>query len=377
MVTDTPAILVVGGTGYFGTLLIRELLRYTDYRIIVGGRNERRLRQLCDDLGRASRSRVSFEVVHLADEESVNRAVAPVSVAICAAGPYQELPTTLVSSCLEHTVHYIDLADDREFVARVRRLVAQRSRDGKMPAICTGWSAIPALSGLLTRIIADDLSDVDSIEVQIAPGNRAPRGLGTVSSLLSSVGKPFDIWRDGSWQKVQGWSQPRVFDFPSPVGRRVGYLVNAPDYDILPATFGARTVAFRVGSEIRILNTMVSGLALLSRRGVVRDWSRWAAPLRLGMAVSGLVGHDTGSVGVRVCGRRAGIRTAIRACVVADHVGQGIPVMPAVLMTMALIADRVPKTGLLPVDTWLTRGQLESECRRRSYRLVVEDTPAA
>ncbi len=198
-----------------------------------------------------------------------------------------------------------------------------------------------------------------------------------MSSLLSSVGKSFDIWRDGSWQRVYGWSQPRMFDFPSPVGRRVGYLVNAPDYDILPAVFGARTVTFRVASEIHILNTLVSGLAWLSRRGVVRDWSRWAAPLRRGMAVCGLLGDDTGSVGVRVCGRRAGARTAIRACVVADQMGQGIPVMPAVLMTMALIAGRVPETGLVPVDTWLTRDQLESECRRRSYQLVVEDASAA
>ncbi len=139
LVTDAPLILVVGGAGYFGTLLIRELLDYTNYQIIVGGRNERRLRQLCDDLGRASPSRVSFEIVHLADEKSVNRAVAQVSVAICAAGPYEDLPTTLVSSCLEHSVHYIDLADDRAFVARVRRPVTQRPPGGKMPVVCTGW----------------------------------------------------------------------------------------------------------------------------------------------------------------------------------------------------------------------------------------------
>ena len=37
-----------------------------------------RLRQLCDDPGRASPSRVSFEIVRMADEESVNRGVAPV-----------------------------------------------------------------------------------------------------------------------------------------------------------------------------------------------------------------------------------------------------------------------------------------------------------
>ena len=63
---------------------------------------------------------------------------ATVPVVICAAGPYQSMPVTLVELCLASGIHYIDMSDDRMFFNRVRSLVPQKS-DG-LPAICSGFS---------------------------------------------------------------------------------------------------------------------------------------------------------------------------------------------------------------------------------------------
>lgn len=371
--SDPPVVLVVGGTGYFGTLLIRELLEITNARVVIGGRDLRRLRRARRRIDSRARDRVSVEVVDLNDAKSVDRAVAGASVAICAAGPFQTLPGTLLSSCLAHGVHYIDLADDRDFVNRARRMVGAYSAAGKLPVVCTGFSTIPALSGILAGILAKKFDGVESIETQLAPGNRAPRSRGTVASLLSSVGRPFDIWRQGSRQTVIGWSEPRTFDFPPPVGTRTGFLVNAPDYDIFPETFGTQCVTFRVGSELRFLNGMVSGLAWLTRRGVVSDWPRWSGALCRAMGSLGVLGHDHGALGVKVCGQRKGIPAAAQAFIVADHHGTRVPVMPAVIMVEALLANTIATEGLMPVDSWLTREQLELECNRRSLRLIVQD----
>ncbi|MCH7700384.1 MAG: saccharopine dehydrogenase NADP-binding domain-containing protein [Planctomycetes bacterium] len=373
LVAQLPVVLVVGGTGYFGTLLIRELLEFTTGRIVIGGRDLRRLRRARRRIDSRVRERVSVEVVELNNVRSVDRAVAGAAVAICAAGPFQTLPGTLLSSCLAHGVHYIDLADDRDFVNRARRMVGDHSPAGKLPVVCTGFSTIPALSGILAGILAKKFDAVESIETQLAPGNRAPRSRGTVASLLSSVGRPFDIWREGSRQTVIGWSEPRAFDFPPPVGTRTGFLVNAPDYDIFPETFGTQCVTFRVGSELRFLNGMVSGLAWLTRRRVVSDWPRWSGALYRAMGSLGILGHDHGALGVKVCGQRKGIRVAAQACIVADHHGTRVPVMPAVIMVEALLANRIATEGLMPVDSWLTREQLELECNRRSLRLIVQD----
>lgn len=279
---------------------------------------------------------------------------------------------TLAAGCLESNIHYIDLCDDRGFVRDVHRLVRERSRQKNLPAICTGWSAVPALSGALVGIAAIGWDRIDSIDIQIAPGNRAPRSLGTVSSLLSSLGKQFTVFREGAWQTVEGWSEPRCFEFPLPVGRRAAYLVDVPDLGIFPDLFGAERVEFRVGSELALLNRAVSMLAWLARRKMLPRSKAARALLRGGMALLGFLGHDCGVVGVKVCGSRAGAVIVRQASVVADRMGHRIPVMPAVIMAKRLLSGAAGYGGIVPVNSWLSREQLAVECGRRGYRLVIE-----
>lgn len=295
--------------------------------------------------------------------ETIEAALEGIQVAICAAGPFQAMPVTLAQLCIQRGIHYIDFADDREFVRHVRALPQSSA------AVCSGWSAVPALSAVLTRIAVEGIETVESIFIQIAPGNRSPRGHGTVTSLLSSVGKPFMVWRDRHWEPATGWSAPREFRFPAPVGLRVGYLVDVADHEIFPDLFGADRVEFRVGAEVSVLNHAVSLLAGFSRRGIVRDWTRWAPVLRMGMAAFSFAGSDCGAVGVEVTG--GGLQR--RACVVAEKTGQRIPVMPAAVMVGMLLSHPASFCGHVPLDGWIRRDQLEAECRRRGFRLVVEE----
>src|SRR6266581_4723811 len=87
-------VLVVGGAGHFGRLLTDDLSRHTDCDLIAP------LRSAAD----------------LSNRTSLESALSGVAVAICAAGPFQTLPTTLAQLCLQGGIHYIDLADDRQFV---------------------------------------------------------------------------------------------------------------------------------------------------------------------------------------------------------------------------------------------------------------------
>jgi hypothetical protein len=289
-----------------------------------------------------------------------------VSVAICAAGPYQTLPTTLVELCLRRGIHYIDLADDRAFVRKVRSLVAARHET--LSAVCTGWSTVAALSGLLARIGAAGCETIESIYIHMAPGNRVPRSVGTIASLLHSVGQPFNVLREGSWCTVRGWSEARDFLFPAPVGRRRGYLVDVPDHEFLPDIFGARTVEFRTASELRILNLAVSSLGWFVRKGLVRSWVSWSGIFQRAGALLGFVGHDWGGVGVEVAGPNGGRRLSV----VADSGGQRIAVMPACVMTALLLSGSTHRGLVSPAD-WLTRDGLIEECEKRGFRLIVEE----
>jgi hypothetical protein len=268
-------------------------------------------------------------------------------------------------------VPYIDLADDRDFFVKARDWVASQEATN-LPAVCIGWSAVPALSGLLARIVVEGMDRVDALFVQIAPGNRSPRNKGTVASLLASLGKSFRLWREGEWREVQGWSEPRTFRFPLPVGSRRGYLVDVPDHEIFPVLFHARRVEFRVGSEFAAFNHAASALAWLSRRRAIQ-WDPWASWLAPAMGIFGFLGHVWGAVGVEGSGSKAGLPIRRQACVVAGSSGQRIPVMPAAVMAAHLLLGEATEGGLVPVDRWLSGAEFASECRKRGFDLTVQD----
>lgn len=341
-------VLVIGGRGYFGQLLIDDLLRNTDCELTVSSRN------------RFRSNRYDTLIADLRDPDSLKRVVTGMDVVICTAGPFQGLPSTPAELCVSRGIHYIDLADDRGFVRRVRSLVSQPESCAN--AVCTGWSTVPALSGLLAGIASEGMQSLHSIYIHLAPGNRGARQTGTIASLLHSVGQSFVVWRDGKPQSVVGWSDPGDFVFPPPVGKRRGYLVDVPDHEIFPKLFAADTVEFRVGSEFRILNHCLS---LLRRTRL--NWASWSGLFERALALSSWVGHDWGAVGVEVSGP-----VSRRAYVIADSHAGRIAVMPASVMAAILLAG-APHRGLVSYKDWMSREQLRAECEKRGFRFLVED----
>jgi hypothetical protein len=330
-------ILVIGGNGHFGKLLVEDLRRTLDCEIIVAGRHAQ-----------------------------LETALAGVAVAICVAGPFQTLRTTVAELCLRERIHYVDFADDRRFVRNIRTLAADHG--GPLPAICTGWSTVSALSGVLARIATQGMDKIDALYIHMAPGNRVPRGSATIASLLHSVGAPFTVRSAGHWRTVRGWSEPRAFTFPPPIGIREGYLVDVPDHESFPILFEAATVEFRTASELKILNTAVSFLARLVERGVVASWVPWAGLFERAAASVGFAGNDWGGLGVEAVGSNR----HRRATVIANSGGQRIAVMPAAVMTALLLSGSSCCGLISPVD-WLTREQLDEACTKRNFRLIVED----
>ena len=223
---------------------------------------------------------------------------------------------------------------------------------------------MPALSALLVEIASTGMPSIDSIQIQMAPGNRGARRTATIASLLHSVGRPFTVCRGGQIHRVLGWSDPREFVFPPPVGKRRGYLIDVPAHEIFPMLFGARTVEFRAGSELQVLNDCIS---LLYR--TQRNWVAWSGLLQRAMALLSLLGHDWGAIGVEVSADRKR-----RACILAESHAERIAVMPASVMTAAFLSGGLHRSGVCSYRAWQTEQQLKLECERRGFRLVVEES---
>lgn len=361
-------VLVAGGSGYFGRLLVDELCRFTACDVIIGARNQSKTKEIIE--ASSFKERLSPRQIDLRDAASIEAAIANVQIAICAAGPFQSIPLTFAQKCIEQKVHYIDLADAREFVRSINELPEAKAAGS---AVCTGWSAVPALSGPLTVIASDGLNRLDRIHIQIAPGNKAPRGESTVASLLESVGKVHQLWRDGKWVSRYGWSEPCGFSFPPPVGHRIGRLVDVADYDIFPERFQAQTVEFRVSSELEFLNKGVDLLSSLARSGMAPSLTALTPIFQSSMAIFGHLGHDWGAVGVECTGRKANETVRRQASIIASKLGHWIPVMPATIMTAKILASADNYIGLQDPVSWITGEELKDECEKRNYQIIVEE----
>lgn len=345
-----PPVVVFGGCGFFGRLLIKELLGELDCPIRAAGRRPQSFeimqRQFASE-------RLSFVAADLHDRMSVERALDQTRVAVCAAGPFAELPDTLIRACLDRGIHYLDLAEHRGYVARVRAAVA--GRRGALPTVCSAWSTACALTGLLARLAAEGFERVESVRGHLAPGNRGGRSAATIAALLSGLGP---------------WGNPREFPFPPPVGPRKGYLAEVVDIDLLPELFGGAEVEFRVGTEFSVLNGALSLLAWGVRRGLVRDARACAGALSLLSSLLGGLGHDWGAVGVEVQGARASRSAMRRVVVTAERQGEALAVMPAALTVPRLLAGTFPP-GWAAHDRWLSGTEFAAACARRGYRLKL------
>ena len=63
------------------------------------------------------------------------------------------------------------------------------------------------------------LAAVAVVGSAILPGNRAPRGLSLMRTIVGQVGKPLRVWRGGAWSETPVWGDIKRFT-PAGRGRR-------------------------------------------------------------------------------------------------------------------------------------------------------------
>ena len=287
-------VAVIGGTGVFGERLVRLLLR-DGHKVVVVGRNAATLARLSAELG------VENLILNRTADLGPLWALG-LAVVVDAAGPFHAYgpdPYRLPRAAMDQGVHYLDLADDAAFCAGIRVLDGPARAAGVFAL--SGMSSVPGLSSVVVASLVQGLSEIDTISTAILPGNRAPRGRSVVDSILHQVGRDFDSVIDGRPQPVRSWSRRQRFNLGADI--RSGWMIEVPDQRLFPSFFSARTVEFRAGMELGVMNR---GLALLSwlRGRLGFGMPGWLVGLvRFGAGVLSPFGSNRGGMQVSVTGR--------------------------------------------------------------------------
>lgn len=345
----TDRVLVLGGYGVFGGRLAQGLLRDQDatgqsLEVLVAGRSLSSARAFCHRHGGTA---VALD--RAAPDRAVRIAELKPRVVIDAAGPFQSYgddPYALARAAIACRAHYIDLADDADFATGIAALNTDAKAAGV--AVISGASSVPGLSSAVVTELADGFQDIVRIESTILPGNRAPRGLSVIRAILAQAGQPVTMWMAGRGVTVPGWSAHRreVLEL---VGvrplRRWASFIGAPDLDLFPPHFKARTVTFRAGLELPVLHFGLWLASLPVRWRLIRSLEPLAGPIRRLAQMFEPFGSDRGGMVVRVLGRCQGRHYELRSWTLIAEAGDGphIPALAArILCAKAITGALVP-----------------------------------
>lgn len=327
----------------FGRRLASRLSRDPDINVIVAGRSLARAQAFCEN-----RSCTPVELDSRAPDFPQQVRILTPDVIIDASGPFQtdsDQPYYIVETAIELGADYLDLSDDADFTSGITVLDGAAKIAGT--AVLSGVSSVPAISSAVCKRLVRDIVDVHSIESVILPGNRAPRGVSVMTSILKQVGRPLRLWQTGRWIEVPAWSdlskrELRISGTQPVLGRRASNI-GAPDLRLFPSAFKARSVSFRAGLELSIMQRGLWMLHWLPRLKLLKSVSFLVMPLKRLADCLEPFGSDRGGMLVEVKGRTEAGDALLRRWTLIVERGDGpfIPSIPAEIMLQKLFTGDV------------------------------------
>ncbi|WP_298467354.1 saccharopine dehydrogenase NADP-binding domain-containing protein [uncultured Erythrobacter sp.] len=364
-------VLILGASGVFGSRLAELASREQGIALTLAARNLGRLEEVAAGLPGKARC------ITLDRDQMTALDLSEFDLLIDAAGPFQASHMRVVESALAANVDYVDLADGRDFVREFSRF--DEFAKGAEVALTTGASSIPALSHAVIDELTDGWQQIDHLRIGIYPGNRAPRGLSVVEAILSYVGKPVRVFREGHWQDVPGWGMTHREDIPG-IGPRWASVCDTPEQDLLVERYAPKEGAeFFAGLELSLLHVGLAAFSLPVRWGWVKSLRPIAKPM-LTMAQWFLpFGSDRGAMSIQARGIGADGKSVSRRWVLKADANRGpyVPVLAALAMIRRYRDGQTPEVGARACSGILALSDFEDDFARLGMEHDVFDAAGA
>lgn len=360
-------VMILGGYGAFGSRISQRLAFDATLEVIIAGRSQAKADALRSQiLTTRPYARVVTYSIALHDEKQLTIALQQLrpALVINTLGPFQGQNYMLAAAVIRQGIHYLDLADARDYVCGFNQLDTL-AKQHKVLAV-TGVSTVPGLSTAVLEHFIPQFSSLQSVDIGISPGNRAPRGLATIRSVLSYCGKSFLRLTQRNWQPVYGWQGLQRHRYPAPVGSRWLSDCDVPDHVLIPQRFPQlRNLRFRAGLELSILHLPIWLMSWLTRWSLIRDWSHYARVLQRMSLWFYRFGSDAGAMHVTMHGLdQQQAEQSITWHMLACH-GDGpqIPCTAAIILAKKLAQQGPIQSGAMPCQGLFTLKEFMDELR--------------
>lgn len=340
-------VLVIGGYGNFGSRLSHFLAK-SEVSFIIAGRNEAKATALKNNLTELyPNSLVSTALLDIHSNSLLAelKTIKPFIV-VNACGPYIPNHYDLAEQCIKAGVHYIDLADNREFVVNITSL--DKKAVEKNICVISGLSTVPALSSVVVEHFSNEFSVIDSLKYGISPGQKTEKGLSTVKSVLSYIGKPLKEFK-GCKKTIYGWQDIYCQKYPE-LGKRWMANCDIPDLDLFPERYAINHIQFSAGMESTLLHFCIWLLSWLVRLEIPLELSKYSRFLLKASRLFNAFGSTNGGMHLLLKGKDLHGKPLEKKwfLIAKNNSGPNIPIMPAVIIIKKIINNEIKITGALP-----------------------------
>lgn len=298
-------VLILGGSGRIGSKVATDLLAHTSVAITIAGRNLTTGAKLSHQLG----ERVEFVVTDLSDRTRLEEAISRADLVIHCAGPFLYRDTSVLKTCIEQGVNYLDVSDHPSFTRKALAHRAEAEAAGVTAIVNTG--IFPGISNSMVRRDVEQLDKPEKIHLSYVVAGSGGAGVTVMRTTFLGLQRPFQAWLNGQWQTVKPYSDREVVEFPS-YGKVGVYWFDMPEAFTLPETFPVESVVTKFATIPQFYNYLTWSVA---------RW--WHPKLLQTKAVIEFLSHVSHAM-TDVSDRFSGIGVAIRSEVTGQKDGQAM-----------------------------------------------------
>ena len=368
-------VLIIGGYGVFGARVAERLLRASDIEVTIAGRRADAAQSAAVALGRQFGRKVGHAALDATRSDAAAIAATGAGIVINASGPFQAQDYTLAKAAIAAGVHYIDLADPRDFVTGITALDVAARAAGVL--VVSGASSVPGLSSAVLAAHAASFARLTSVRHGISPGNSFDPGEATTASIVGAVGQPFSMRLAGREKTVYGWQGLHRHRFPG-IGKRWMGHCDVPDLSLFPARHPLlETARFSAGVEVALFHLGLWVLSGLVRLGVVARPERLAAFMLAIKRHLGFLGTDTGGMFMTLDGHDAQGQPKRIDWHLEARSGHGpyIPAIASVILARKLARGELATRGAVPCMELFTLAEFMDEVADLDIRATDTSTP--
>ncbi|KAH7917738.1 NAD(P)-binding protein [Leucogyrophana mollusca] len=254
-------ILVIDATGITGRLIAQYLSTHSQrssFTFGLAGRSQSKLNRLVSELSLDAVPLFTVDVTNASDVDSV---VQHSRVVINTVGPYWRWGTSVVSACVRHGKHYVDLTGEPHWVKDiVGTFDYAATKTGSIIVPCCGFDSVPSdlLVFLANKTLKSLAGPSATIDTSTSVWKLSGAGLsgGTVASMLAAFeevprAKFHASSQDFSLSPVRGVPSPRprtiyTLPFSSPPVCGPWFPMAVINRQVVFRTWGLHELAARV-----------------------------------------------------------------------------------------------------------------------------------